>query len=164
MEEKCICHLNFGEFIKINNSCYEVKKIKGVHKTKRRYEKSLWYPKGAGYDKYKIETINVLTGEKIIDIYIAQTLFKILTLTKTNYCVIDINNDIITVLTEDYITKNIKINYTDIETYKIHTALNNEDIVEIILTILTYETISKIIDYEIISKIIDVKFIKCITI
>ena len=57
---------------------------------------------------------------------------------------IDINNDIITVLTEDYITKNIKINYTDIETYKIHTALNNEDIVEIIITILTYETISRL--------------------
>ena len=71
---------------------------------------------------------------------------------------IDINNDIITVLTEDYITKNIKVNDTDIETYKIHTTLNDQDIVEVIITILTYETISKIIDYEIISKIIDIKY------
>jgi hypothetical protein len=69
--------------------------------------------------------------------------------------VIDINNDIITVLTEDYITKNIKVNDTDIETYKIHAALNDQDIVEVIITILTYETISKIIY---------LKFTKCITI
>ena len=76
-------------------------------------------------------------------------------LIKNLYKIHNLECHIITVLTEDYITKNIKINYTDIETYKIHTALNNEDIVEIIITILTYETISKIID---------VKFIKCITI
>ena len=71
---------------------------------------------------------------------------------------IDINNDIITVLTKDYITKNIKVNDTDIETYKIHTTLNDQDIVEVIITILTYETISKIIDYDIISKIFVIKY------
>jgi hypothetical protein len=37
----------------MDDSIYKVQKVGGVHKTKRRYECSLFYPKDAGYNEYK---------------------------------------------------------------------------------------------------------------
>jgi translation elongation factor P/translation initiation factor 5A len=135
--EKYIFLLKQGDLIDINNDVYKIKNIQGVHKTKRRYESSLFYPKGASYDKYMLKAINILTGEELIpldNIYYASKLFKCVSLTKTKYYVVDINDDIITLLTEDNDEKKININeYTKLKNY-IHDEI----------TLLTYK--SKIID------------------
>lgn len=84
-----------------------------------------------------LKAINILTGEEFIpldNIYYASKLFKCVSLTKTKYYVVDINDDIITLLTEDNYEKKININeYTKLKNY-IHDEI----------TILTYK--SKIIN------------------
>jgi hypothetical protein len=148
--ETFICYLQPGTYINIDNLDFEVQEIKAIHKTKRRYECSVWYPKGAGYDTYKLNAINVFTKEPYIKIYDANTKFKLSTFTKTKYYVIEINNDVITLFTENYVEKSIKISDIDINTYiKINKYLNDKDIGEIIITILTGPNLLKIIDLQI---------------
>jgi len=126
METYVYC-LKHNEIIQINDLYYAVQGVQPVHKTKRRYESSIWYPKNAGYDKYKLMAINVFTKEPYIEIYRADTLFKIQTCIKTKYSVIDINNNMITLLSEDCMEKIINISdiNIDINGYaEIHNALH----------------------------------------
>jgi hypothetical protein len=106
-----------------------------------------------GYNKYKLMAINVFTKEPFIKIYNADTLFKIQTFIKTKYSVIDINNNLITLLSEDCMEKIINISdiNIDINGYaEIHNALNDNDVSEVIITILTGINLLKIIDLKII--------------
>lgn len=161
MENKIYCNnmetyvncLEHNAIIPINNSYYMVQNIQPVHKTKRRYEHTMWYPKNAGYDSYKLIAINVFTKEPFIKIYSADTLFKIQSPIKSEYSVVDINNNVITLLTKDYTEKIININDTniDINTYaKIQNSLNDDDVGDIIITILTGVNLLKIINLQII--------------
>jgi hypothetical protein len=145
--------LEHNAIIVINNLYYTIQNIQPVYKTKRRYERSIWYPKNAGYDSYKLIAINVFTKEPFIKIYSADTLFEIQTPIKTEYSVVDINNNIITLLTKNYTEKIININDIDIDinTYaKIQNFLNNNDVGDIIITILTGVNLLKIINLQII--------------
>lgn len=151
METYIYC-LKHNAIIQINDVYYAVQGVQPVHKTKRRYESSIWYPKNAGYDKYKLMAINVFTKEPFIKIYKADTLFKIQTFIKTKYSVIDINNNVITLLSEDCVEKIINISdiNIDINGYaEIHNALNDDDVGEVIITILTGINLLKIINLKI---------------
>ena len=152
METYVYC-LKHNAIILINNLYYIVQNIQPVHKTKRRYESSLWYPRGAGCDSYKLIAINVFTKEPFIKIYSADTLFKIQTPIKAEYSVVDINNNVITLLTEDYTEKIINVSDIDIDinTYaKIQNSVNDADVGDIIITILTGVNLLKIINLQII--------------
>lgn len=145
--------LEHNTIILINNLYYSIQNIQPVHKTKRRYERSMWYPKNAGYDSYKLIAINVFTKEPFIKIYSADTLFEIQTPIKAEYSVVDINNNIITLLTKNYTEKIINVNDIDIDinTYaKIQNSLNDDNVGDIIITILTGVNLLKIINLQII--------------
>jgi len=151
METYVYC-LKHNAIIQINDLYYVVQGIQGVHKTKRMYESSIWYPKNAGYDKYKLMAINVYTKEPFAQVYKADTLFKVQTFIKTKYSVIYINNNVITLLSEDCMTKIINISdiNIDINGYaEIHNALNDDDVGEVIITILTGINLLKIINLKI---------------
>ena len=95
----------------------------------------------------------MFTKVSFIKIYSADTLFKIQTPIKAEYSVVDINKNVITLLTKDYIEKNININdiNIDINTYtKIQNSLNDDDVGDIIITILTGVNLLKIINLQII--------------
>lgn len=85
-----------------------------MFKTKRRYEKSVWYPKEAGYDSYNLSLTNVFTKEYIHCIHDAKTQFKIINPIVTKYYVIEINNNTLTLFTEDYVETNINTSIIDI--------------------------------------------------
>jgi hypothetical protein len=114
----------------------------------------LWYPKNAGYDSYKLIAINVFTKEPFIKIYSADALFKIQTPIKAEYSVVDINKNVITLLTKDYTEKIINVSDVniDINTYaKIQNSLNDDNVGDIIIiTILTEVNLQKIINLQII--------------
>ena len=131
-----ICYLKPNQIIEINNFYFKVKDIKSIYKTKRRYEQSIWYPKGAGYDSYKLSLINLLTEKDINHIYSAETQFKIINPTITKYYVVGINDKIITLLTEDFVETNMNVSDIDINTnIKINKYINDVNIGEIIITI-----------------------------
>jgi len=144
-----ICNLNFGDFIEIDNTLFKVKNIQGDHKTKRRYESSLWHPKGSGYNEYKLSLINVFTKEVINNTYNATQQVKIIYPIKIKYDVIEMNKDTITLLTENYDETKINIEKVDIDVIKkINELLNNGDVCEIIITFLNGKIISCNIIYQ----------------
>ncbi len=148
--QKYVYNLREDELIEIDNFVYKVQEVKGEHKTKRRYESFIFYPPNAGYDKYKIKLIDILTGEKITKIYNADKLFTLMTPTKQNYYVIEINNGAITLFTENYAEVNLKIDtIINFEMYnsKINNFLNEGS--EIFITILNELTTLKIIDIKV---------------
>jgi len=145
------CYLKPNQIIKINNSYFKVKDVQSIYKTKRRYETSIWYPKGAGYNSYKLSLINVLTEKHINCIYSAETQFKIINPTITKYYVVEINNKIITLLTEDFVETNMNVSDIDTDTnIKINKYINDENVGELIITIfvLTELNILKIINLQ----------------
>jgi len=147
------CYLKPNQIIEINNSYFKVKDVQSIYKTKRRYEMSLWYPKGVGYDSYKISLINVSTKKHINCIYSAETKFIIINPTITEYYVVGINDKIITLLTKDFVEININISDIDIDidtNNKINKYINDENVCEIIITVsvLTELNILKIINLQ----------------
>jgi len=146
---ECICYLKFGDFIEIDNTLFKVKNVQGDHKTKRRYESSLWHPKGVGYNKYKLSLINVFTKEVINNTYNAIQQVKIIYPIKTKYYVTEINKDNITLLTENYDETKINIETVDIDVIeKINELLNNGNDCELIITFLSGKIISCDIIYQ----------------
>jgi hypothetical protein len=91
--KKYVHNLNIDEIVNIDNNYFKVNAVQAVFKTKRRYEKSVWYPKEAGYDSYNLSLINVFTKEYIHCIHDAETQFKIINPIVTKYYVVEINNN-----------------------------------------------------------------------
>lgn len=146
-----ICFLKSEQIVEIDNSYFKVKNIQEVNKTKRRYESSAWWPKGAEYDSYKLSLTNVFTNEHISCVYKASTKFKIIEPIITKYSVIDINECIISLLTEDLVSTNMNISDIDIDpcTYnKINNYLGDMNIGEIIIDVISGPNILKIINLQ----------------